>query len=274
VQIDMTHDFSFFLEPPELTHHAVLTVEALAPLSMVAAQPGSYFRSQPAPTDQMLLGMLENALGWHLENARKGEPLDRKRLVAGLRKKVPRATKKAKSWSASPWLNEKPPRSGNAFFSVLKYHLRVTLRHIPAVMHYDDLWTRLARRGDDFIGGSRNYDAQLETLMTMLRRKEVKGVAKSKADVKELAELPDTLEPGLTLYPGALKDAFPEYYYSPTPREYVCPETPYQFRVATTATLARQLKAALHAPAAPLYLGSNDGWIEVTWTDVEAEGTP
>ncbi|GAB5517870.1 MAG: hypothetical protein RhofKO_01210 [Rhodothermales bacterium] len=269
----MTHDFSFFLEPPELTHHATLTVEALAPLSMVAAQPGSYFRSQPAPTDQMLLGLLENALGWHLENARKSESLDRKRLANALRKKIPRVIKKAESWNASPWLNEKLPRSGNAFFSLLKYHLQVTLRHIPTVMHYDDLWTRLARRGDDFIGGSRNYDAQLESLITMYRLGNVKAGSKSKADVKELDELPAVPSSGLTFYPGALKDAFPEYYYSPTPREYVCPQGPYQFRIATTATLATQLKAALEAPAAPLYLGSNDGWVDVTWTDAEPEVT-
>ena len=56
-------DLSFFLEPPEFSVTAVLTVEALAPLSMSAAQPGTYYRSQRAPTNAMLYGLLENAMG-------------------------------------------------------------------------------------------------------------------------------------------------------------------------------------------------------------------
>jgi CRISPR-associated protein Cas5 len=264
----MTLDFTFFLEPPVLTHEAVLTVEALAPLSMVAAQPGSYFRSQPAPTNQMLYGMLENALGWHLENQRKAEPLDRKRLIQALRKKIPRETKKSDAWRESLWLTEQPPRSSNAFFSLLRYHLRFTLRHVPEVTHYDDLWTRLARRGDDFIGGSRNYDHRLEPLIGMLRQKKAKLSSKGSAKIRNADDIPAQFEPGVTVYQGALKSAFPEYYYSPTPREYVCPKGVYRFRVQTTPTLANLLRGSVAAPASPLYLGSNDGWVEAHWEDL------
>ena len=59
----MNLNLDFLLEPPVFSARGKLTIEALAPLSMVSSMPGKYYRSQPEPTDAMLYGMLENALG-------------------------------------------------------------------------------------------------------------------------------------------------------------------------------------------------------------------
>ena len=75
-------DLSFFLEPPELNTYAMLTIEALAPLSMSSSQPGTYYRSQPAPTKAMLYGLLENALGWHFPEDVRSDLLKQLRSAA------------------------------------------------------------------------------------------------------------------------------------------------------------------------------------------------
>src|SRR5205085_4659084 len=62
----MKLDLNSLLQPPEFSTRARLTIDALAPLSMVTSMPGKYYRSQPEPTDEMLFGLFENALGWHI----------------------------------------------------------------------------------------------------------------------------------------------------------------------------------------------------------------
>ena len=74
-------------------------------------------------------------------------------------------------------------------------------------------------------------------------------------------ELPN-VKTGDKVHVNALRPQFPQFYVSPTKREYVIPDGPYRYRIRTTPTLANALAAALEDPAAPLYLGSNDGWVE------------
>ena len=42
-----------------------LNIEPLGPLSLVTDAPGAYYFSAYAPSDPMLMGMLENAVGIH-----------------------------------------------------------------------------------------------------------------------------------------------------------------------------------------------------------------
>ena len=148
-------DLQFFLEPPDLTTKALLQIEALAPLSMVAAQPGSYYRSQPAPTEFMLHGMLENALGWHLHETVRKQTMD------GLKKRIKKQSKRLKTWADSPWMVDKPVGSPDVgFVSLLQYHVHFTgLAEPVPVYSYDDLWSQHLRdTGRSFFGGSRHYD--------------------------------------------------------------------------------------------------------------------
>ena len=252
-------DISFYLEPPERTVRGDLVVRALAPLSLVSAQPGSYYQSAQAPSDAMLLGMVENALGWHLG------PADRKSLRRSLQKQAKKAHRKTE-WADAPWLTADPTSSDSGFVSLLGHHLVFDgLREIPPTLSYDDLWARQAHRADDFIGGSRRYDARLESTINLIRADEVKLTSKGAATHADADSVARGVAPGDSVFQGALKAHFPYYYVSPTPRGYVVPRGEYRFGASTTPTVSDLIGAALDDPAAPLYLGSNDGWVDARW---------
>lgn len=258
-------DVSFFFEPPEHIVSGILQIEALAPLSMASGHPGSYYQSLRTPTPHMLYGMLENALGWHF-----AEDI-RKELYKELQK---RAKKEMKSQAKLPWLATLPEASDSKYFSFLQHHLEFepTLFE-PNSITYDDLWSQNLRdSGRSFFGGSRHYDASLENTINRVRRKTLEfGDRTGFEDVKpeDLDALPDGGKVKYTI----IRHLFPQYYASlPTVREYVEPvrehkkvgELDYLFRFHTTQKVLDMLTEALENPEAPLYLGSNDGWVHAT----------
>ena len=220
-----------------------LIVDALAPLSMVSSLPGKYYRSQREPTPQMLYGLIENALGWHISD--------------GERKEVERKLKRK--------FNTDLEKSGVGFLSILQFHLRFSTSVIPPLLHYDDLWAQHLK-GASFIGGSRNYDKRVIKVMNAHRagdiafgdQSEAKGFSK---DTNKI----DDFNKGESLHLNVVRPYFPQYYVSPTPREYVIPQGEYIFVVETNQKLSEMLTEAFENPAAPLYLGSNDGWVEARW---------
>ncbi|NBC17349.1 MAG: hypothetical protein GVY18_08565 [Bacteroidetes bacterium] len=253
-------DLSFFLEPPELDTTALLVVEALTPLSMSTAQPGTYYRSQPAPTEAMLYGLLENALGWHFPEDIRSDLLKQLRQAAkdGLGRGHPL---KKESWISG----DKDAESVSGFMSLLQYHLEFDTKILPETTHFDDLWARHVHRKDDFEGGSRTNDYRIEALYNRLKDDDSPAsfvTKKSEASVSDPSELLGRLPNDVKVRQNELKPFFPYYYVSPTKREYVVPDKPYRYRIRTTAMLADTIAEALEDPAAPLYLGSNDGWVE------------
>ena len=58
-------DISILSQKPCLDVKARLTIQPLAPLSMVSELPGSYYKSLKYPSKKMVCGMFENILGWH-----------------------------------------------------------------------------------------------------------------------------------------------------------------------------------------------------------------
>jgi CRISPR-associated protein Cas5 len=239
----MKLDLNFLLHPPNFSARAILTIEALAPLSMVTSMPGKYYRSQPEPTPEMLYGLLENALGWHVADKERNE----------LRKKLERK------------LNQNVFETGVGFVSVLQFHVRMATTSLPPVMHYDDLWSQHLK-GGSFLGGSRNYDYRVIPLINAQRSgritigdgSEAKGFSK---DPNKLTDFKD----GDNIHVNVVRKYFPQYYSSPTPREYVIPQGTYKYVLETSLHLAELIGQAVENPAAPLYLGSNDGWVEATW---------
>jgi CRISPR-associated protein Cas5 len=220
----MTLDLNFLLEPPDFSARALLKIDALAPLSMVASLPGKYYHSQPEPTDAMLYGMLENALGWHVSTK------ERKDLSKKLRQKF-----------------GEPEKTGVGFVSLLQFHLRFTTRALPPLLHYDDLWAQHLKHNDDrHIDGSRNYDFRAIPFLNERR------LAKANKQPSHVS-------------PADVIKFFPQYYASPTMREYIIPKGVYQFVAETSLKISEMIANALRNPAAPLYLGSNDGWIEADW---------
>lgn len=255
-------DFSFFSEPPEYTVSGLLQIEALAPLSMASGHPGNYYQSLRSPSPHMLYGMLENALGWHFaEDIRKD-----------LFKQLQKGAKKAnKSEAKSAWLTALPETSDCKFFSFLQYHLEFKPSLFePATLTYDDLWSQLLRdSGRSFFGGSRHYDASLESTINRVRAKAIEfGDRAGFEDIKPDAL--DSLPDGAKVKYTSIRQLFPQYYASlPTVREYVEPvrnnkkngDPDYLFRFNTSQKVLEMLTEALDNPAAPLYLGSNDGWV-------------
>ncbi len=231
--------------PPTFDAVGELTIEALAPLSMVARMPGKFYRSQAHPTREMLYGMLENALGWHIGK------VERDTLLKELAK-----------------LHGKPTSvSGADYRSLLQFHVRFETAILPSVTFYSDYWSQhLHTTGLSFANGSREYDKSAIPIMSALASKQITVSDKASAsrDPRVLTGFVAKQEVHLEV----LRPLFPQYYVSPTPREYVIPNGDYHFRVVTSGAVASELCLAVCDPAAPLYLGSNDGWVEAGWRDL------
>lgn len=239
----MTLDLSFLLQPPDFSARAMLTVDALTPLSMVTSMPGKYYRSQPEPTDAMLHGLLENALGWHISDG------ERKVLVRKLERT----------------LNTKAAATGVGYSSLLQFHVRFAIKSLPKLLHYDDLWAQHLK-GGSFLDGSRNYDKRMIPLMNAYRDRDRTGVTISdRANASKDSEKLNKFKNGDQIHFNVVRRFFPQYYASPTPREYVIPQGVYKYMIETSTELAQMLTDAFASPAAPLYLGSNDGWVEAVW---------
>ena len=257
-----TINLQFFLEPPELTVKGILTIEALAPLSMVAAQPGKYYRSQPYPTENMLYGLLENALGWHLFDD------IRKQVVDNLKKQLKKQYKKNAQQLESKWITGKAEVSAVGYSSLLQYHVQFSVpTDLPNLVTFDDLWSQQLRNtGRSFFQGSKHFDASLSKLINRGIKGEIEfGEGPQFSEYLE-DEFEDLVEGSKVKY-TAVRSRFPQYFVSPTIREYVIPNKPYLFEVLTTPTVSAMLKEACDNPAAPLYLGSNDGWVEVNYEE-------
>jgi CRISPR-associated protein Cas5 len=237
----MNLNLDFLLEPPDFSVRGKLTIDALAPLSMVSSMPGKYYRSQPEPTDAMLCGMLENALGWHVSTK------ERKDLSNELKQKF-----------------GEPEKSGVGFVSLLQFHLRFTTKCLPPLLHYDDYWSQ-HQKGSRFTTGSRNHDSRLIALLNAEKIDsndiEIKEAASHRKDSAAVFDFQN----GERIHIDALRYYFPQYYISPTPRGYVLPQGVYQFVAETSTQISELIADALENLAAPLYLGSNDGWVEANW---------
>lgn len=244
-------NISFINDTPVFSCVAMLTINALAPLSMVAKMPGKYYRSQSSPTNEMLYGLLENALGWHISEK------DRNEVIKNLQKKHGKTAE----------------ASGTGFKSVLQFHLRfgLGLATAPeAVLCYDDYWSQHLRTGGlEFFGGSREHDAKLIPLVNAAAEKRI--AVTDSGGVRDEDAI-STFHTGDKINLSVVRPFFPRYYVTPTPREYVIPSAAYQYRVETSEAIAAMLASAFEDPAAPLYLGSNDGWVEATWRNFPAVG--
>lgn len=222
----MNLNLDFLLEPPDFSVRGKLTIEALAPLSMVSSMPGKYYRCQPEPTDEMLFGMIENAFGFHLTGKSDKE---RDKLI----KKISQKHK------------VEIQKSDVGFSSFLQFHIRIATRFVPDSIHYDDYWSKHAKHTDQrHINGSRNHDYRAISTLNRVKREEI------------------------TLNEKELIGYFPQYYISPTQRGYVVPKGSYRYVLETSETISKLLSEKLDNPIAPLYLGSNDGWIDVSYEEL------
>jgi CRISPR-associated protein Cas5 len=245
--------FDILSTPPVFDTTGFLSLETLTPLSLVDQMPGKFYRSQHTPSVLKLLGLIENALGWYLSEA------DRKTAIKDLCKRHK--------------IQEPVLASGIGFISLLQYHVRVTETPLSlgGGITWNDLWSQHLRTdGLEFVGGSRNFDRSLLNLMGLKAQKSAdidEGANSLRKDIDF-----DNISLGSKIHLTAVRSKFPRYYSTPTPREYIEPSWEYIFRVETSEILAQEISKALIEPCAPLYLGSNDGWIEARWKTITESG--
>jgi CRISPR-associated protein Cas5 len=211
----------------------VLYIEPLAPLSLVTSMPGAYYRSAREPSSFMIYGMLENLLGWHFDKKEKGQVIKRMKAYH------------KKQYGDSHLAFDK---SLVGYIPIIQNHISINKPMLkPDVESFDDYWTQHLKHSDQrHAKGSRNYDFRLSRCIDNIR-------ANSSNDQdKELAKL--------------MKDnagLFPMYYQSPTRREFISVKGKYGFQIVSTKGLFEQLIEALKQLEVPLYLGTNEGWIDL-----------
>jgi CRISPR-associated protein Cas5 len=219
-------DISPLFQIPKLAVNAQLLIEPLAPLSMVVSMPGSYYRSQSEPSKFMIYGMIENLLGWHFSFE------DRKAITKAIQKRLKKESSDLKF-----------DTSEVGYYPLIQNHLRIdTLLLKPHAMAFEDLWTQHLKGGDErHLKGVRNYDWRLA------------------AALNKLENSPEARNRFFEDYGGL----FPVYYQSPKKREFVLVQGKYGYKVSVHPALADLIVDALNRMQQPLYLGTNEGWVDV-----------
>lgn len=224
-------------EKPEPTIKASLFIEPLAPLSLVTSMPGAYYRSQREPSDFMIYGMLENLLGWHFTDN------ERNSIIKALKNYYKKTYKKDKNLTKIDF-----DKTGVGFKPLLQHHLKIEKILLkPYIESFEDYWTQHLKDVDErHAKGTRNYDFNIETEANKIY--DMESDKRDKAWGKLFAE-----KAGL----------FPNYYQAPTKREFIIVNGKYGYPISATETLLNMLTNALDHLENPLYLGTNEGWIDL-----------
>lgn len=236
-------DLSILKEIPQLTIKAELRVEPLAPLSMVSELPGSFYKTMKVPDKKMICGLIENVLGWHIDWK------DRKIIINDIKK----IRKKNK-------IEYQNYISGSTFMPLLMDYFEISNDveiKFSEVCFFDDLWSRAYRRSDSskHINGSRFMDSSMIEKWNKIKHSiENNDKRSSKAKNNLLDKL-------FIRYIGK----FPQYYSSPTIREYIHLNGTYVVPLLIDKRLFSMLNTEI-AKNNIGYLGNSEGWINLKIT--------
>lgn len=221
----MEIDISLLSEEPALDINALLTIQPLAPLSMVTELPGSFYKTLVAPDKRLLCGLFENILGWHFS------PNYRVEILNACKRKPEKSLRSTYEPLLDPYFEIEgvvPPSSP---------------------MLYNDLWKRLYRRSDagaTHAGGTINFDYKF------IQEMNCKFAGEPQIDAKAKGEFLTTNI-----------DRISYFYSTPTQREYVVIEDAYKISLRIDNALLQQLQKALQCNDMG-YLGNSEGWVTVT----------
>jgi len=230
-------DLTILQKEPELNSRAKLIIEPLAPLSMVADMPGSFYKSLRSPNKKMLCGLFENLLGWHIDIA------DR----AAIQKDLIKLRKKQK-------ISYNKPQSGSTYIPLLYEYFNIEMVTIPPALHYNDLWSKAYRRSDTHkhIGGIRYMDGDfIKPWNKMISDIENDEESSSKEKINQLDQ--------------SFKEhigKFATYYSSPTPREYIIIQDPLEINLLVDNKVLEDIQESVSINNA-MYLGNSEGWINL-----------
>ncbi len=227
-------DIQVLFEKPEPLQKASLFIEPLAPLSLVTSMPGAYYRSQREPSEFMIYGMLENLLGWHFTDA------ERNPIIRSLKSYYKKKYKLELDFAKTP-VGYKP---------LLQHHLKIEQLLLKPIYYgsYEDYWTQHLRDEDErHAKGTRNYDYTLEESVN-----NIYGLSKEQRDGQ-----------WRILFNKNRSGKFPIYYQSPTRREFINIKGDYGYIVILNKSLLDIILKASDSLQTPLYLGTNEGWINL-----------
>ncbi len=250
-------DINILKNKPELTEKIKLTVQPLAPLSMVSDIPGTYYKTQNTPDKYKLCGLFENILGWHFSVN------DRDKINKELKRKNKTRTVNESNSSYKPLLFD--------FFDI-------TLSYTSKTIQYNDLWKKSFRRSDADVHpkGTPNLDYAVLRKKSWVKNKEteqeelkeeLKKLKNDEESNKEKIEalkeklLPSSTTPLLSFFKDNIS-AYPTFYTSPTLREYISFEGGIQLGLSIDKDLLTQLENVLR-DCSTGYLGNSEGWIEL-----------
>lgn len=204
---------------------AILKIQPLAPLSLVTTTPGSFYRSDNSPSDEMIYGMLENMMGWHYS----------KEIRRSYLKAIKKSFKKDRKE-----VSETNSLSG--FAPLIQNFVQIKeLLLFPHTTPFTDLWTQHMKGSDNrHVKGSRNYDHRLNRKINLAK---------------------DDAEKNVLLKGNFGK--FPNYYQSPTKREFVLVEGEYGYEIEIDDGFLNEFQASIENPQALPYLGTSEGWVNV-----------
>jgi CRISPR-associated protein Cas5 len=242
----MLTDISLLFEDIDRTVNAILTIEPLAPLSMVDSMPGNYYKTLEVPSKFHISGAFENILGWHFdENFKNHFPNDNKKTRSVIKKSVESYFKKLKLdlpvWEYS-----------NSGYEPLVGHLfEIGLVLKPSMIHYNDLWKQMRVRKDGSYShpnGTMNLSYEIIGEKMRLERKDSNDTVTNEA----IAQFFETHE---LLYPM--------YYTGAGVREYVSiVQGSYKIGLKITEALFSSLCDALEFNNIS-YLGHSEGWVNI-----------
>jgi CRISPR-associated protein Cas5 len=225
-------DLQILKEKTDLNQMAILYIEPLAPLSLVTALPGAYYRSQREPSDFMIYGLIENLLGWHFTDS------ERNPIIKDLKKFH------KKQFKIDLIFN----KTKVGYNPLLQNHLKIEkLLLKPFISSYEDYWTQHLKDVDErHAKGTRNYDSKLDYEANIIY-----SLPNNERDKK-----------WRNLFENN-NDLFPIYYQSPTKREFIIVQGKFGYKINITESLYNHLLNSIKTVENPLYLGTNEGWVHI-----------
>jgi len=236
-------DLSILEKIPEPKLKVILEIEPLAPLSMVSELPGSYYKTLRSPNKKMLCGLFENILGWHLSLAH------RKEIIKELTKSRKKHAKK------NPQFEFIDKTKGSTYSPLLMDYFEIILSVIPAIGFFDDLWNKAYRRSDAIVHPKGTFNVSYE-LIPLKRELKISEKNPNQIDDSNLEKFfKDNIE------------QFPQYYSTPTTREYVFASGTYRIQLIIDHDLYKLLKEQLFSQNLG-FLGTSEGWVNLKFREL------
>lgn len=234
-------DISILQKEPVLNTKVEIRIRPLAPLSMVADFPGSYYKTMYYPTKKMFSGLFENILGWHFDLKTRTAIIKDVNKQRNKQKKNIDVKDFVRGSSYQPLLMEYFELEGNPKVDNLK-----------SMCSYDDYWSKSYRRSDSFmhINGSRYMGASIILQYRSFIKEIDNDNSLSSSELKAKKDAWFKKNVG----------AFPLYYSTPTKREFVHIDGVMSYVLIMDSDLADLL---LEQTDNIGYLGTNEGWIDI-----------